>query len=94
MWWFAGGILLQSLSGFEYDSLLLTGVFTFALSGSVVAFGAAVGRWVDSTSRLKGKLSINHLALQPFVGFRLLSQVYPSSSILSCFFPVFNFQLF
>jgi hypothetical protein len=30
--------------------------------------------------------SINHLALQPFVGFRLLSQVIPSSSILSCFF--------
>jgi hypothetical protein len=30
-----------------------------------------------------------HLALQPFVGFRLLSQVSPSSSVLSCFFPVF-----
>jgi len=36
----------------------------------------------------------NHLALQPFVGFRLLSQVSPSSSILSCFLPDFNFQLF
>ena len=30
--------------------------------------------------------SINHLALRPVVGFRLLSQVSPSS-ILSCFFP-------
>ena len=38
--------------------------------------------------------SINHLALQSFVGFRLFSQVSPSSSILSCFFPIFNFQLF
>ena len=35
-----------------------------------------------------------HLALQPFVGFRLLSQVSPSSSILSCLLPVFYFQLF
>ena len=35
-----------------------------------------------------------HLALQPFVGFRLLSQVSPSSSILSCHLPVFYFQLF
>jgi len=36
----------------------------------------------------------HHLALQPFVGFRLLSQVPPSSSILSCLLPVFDFQLF
>ena len=36
----------------------------------------------------------HHLALQPFVGFRLLSQVSPSSSILSCLLPVFDFQLF
>jgi len=36
----------------------------------------------------------HHLALQPFVGFRLLSQVYLSSSILSCLLPVINFQLF
>ena len=36
----------------------------------------------------------HHLALQPFVGFRLLRQVSPSSFILSCFIPVFNFQLF
>ena len=38
--------------------------------------------------------SINHLALQPFVGSRLLRQVSPSSSALSCFFPIFNFQFF
>jgi hypothetical protein len=36
----------------------------------------------------------HHLALQPFVGFRLLSQVSPSSSILSCLLPVFDFHLF
>ena len=36
----------------------------------------------------------HHLALQPFVGFRFLSQVSPSSSILSCLLPVFYFQLF
>jgi hypothetical protein len=31
------------------------------------------------------------LALQPFVGFRLLSQVSPSSSILIFLLPVFKF---
>ena len=36
----------------------------------------------------------HHLALQHFVGFRLLSQVSPSSSLLSCLLPVFDFQLF
>jgi len=36
----------------------------------------------------------HHLALQPFVGFRLLSQVSPNTSILRCFLPVFDFQLF
>jgi len=36
----------------------------------------------------------HHLALQPFVGFRPLSQVSTSSSTLSCLLPVFNFQLF
>jgi hypothetical protein len=36
----------------------------------------------------------HHLALQPFVGFCLLSQVFPSSSVLSYFLPVFDFQLF
>ena len=35
-----------------------------------------------------------HLAIQPFVGFRLLSQASPSSSILSYFLPIFNFQRF
>ena len=33
----------------------------------------------------------HRLALQPLVGFRLLSQVSPSSSILICPLPVFNF---
>ena len=36
----------------------------------------------------------HHLALQPFVGFCLLSQVSPSSSVLSYFLPVFYFQFF
>ena len=36
----------------------------------------------------------HHLALQPFVGFRLLNQVSQSSSVRSCFLPVFNFQIF
>jgi len=35
----------------------------------------------------------HHLALQPFVGFGLLSQVSPSFSILSCFLPVSYFRL-
>jgi hypothetical protein len=34
------------------------------------------------------------LALQPFVGFCLHSQVYPSSSIISCLVPFFYFQIF
>jgi hypothetical protein len=33
----------------------------------------------------------HHLALQPFMCSHLLSQVSPSSSILSCLLPVFNF---
>src|SRR5215469_7571509 len=36
----------------------------------------------------------HHLALQPFVGFCLLSQVSPSSSVLSYFLPVFTFSFF
>ena len=36
----------------------------------------------------------HHLALQPLMGFRLLSQVSPCSSILSCLLPIFNLQLF
>jgi hypothetical protein len=56
MWWFAGGIFMKDLSGSEYENFMLSGVFTFALSGSVVAFGAAIGRWVDNTARLRGKL--------------------------------------
>jgi Ferroportin1 (FPN1). len=63
MWWFAAGIFMQDLSGSEYDSLMLTGVFTFALSGSVVVFGAAVGHWVDNTARLKGKFRIECVRL-------------------------------
>jgi hypothetical protein len=34
----------------------------------------------------------HHLALQHFMGFRLLSQVSPSSSIFSYFLPVFTFS--
>lgn len=47
---------MKDLSGSEYENFMLSGVFTFALSGSVVAFGAAIGRWVDNTARLRGKL--------------------------------------
>jgi hypothetical protein len=36
----------------------------------------------------------HHLALQLFVGFRLLSQVSPGSSILSCFLRVFLLAAF
>jgi hypothetical protein len=36
----------------------------------------------------------HHLAPQHFVGFRLLNQVSPSSSVLSCFLLVFNVHLF
>ena len=35
----------------------------------------------------------HYLALEPFVGFRLLSQVSPSSSTLSGLLPGFYFQL-
>jgi hypothetical protein len=70
MWWFAAGIFMQDLSGVD-DSLMLTGVFTFALSGSVVVFGAAVGRWVDNTARLKGKLSTYiHTYIRWFLQFQ------------------------
>ncbi|KAJ9575057.1 hypothetical protein L9F63_007792 [Diploptera punctata] len=53
MWWFAGGIFMKDLSSSKHSNFMLTGIFTFALSGSVVAFGASVGRWVDNTPRLK-----------------------------------------
>ena len=46
------------------------------------------------TKHTPGNRHHHHLALQPFVGFRLLSQVSPNSSILSCLFPIFDFQLF
>ena len=36
----------------------------------------------------------HYLSLQPFVGFRLLSQVSPSSSILSCLLLVLTFSFF
>jgi hypothetical protein len=36
----------------------------------------------------------HHLALRPFVCFRLLSQFSPRSSFLSCLRPVSNFQFF
>ena len=35
----------------------------------------------------------HHLAIQPFAGFQVLSQVPPSSSVLSCFLPAFYLQL-
>jgi hypothetical protein len=50
MWWFVGEIFMKNLSGSKNNNLMLTGVFTFALSGS------AVGHWVDSTACLRGKL--------------------------------------
>jgi hypothetical protein len=48
---------MKYLSCFKNNKLMLTGVFTFALSGSLVAFGATVGCWVDSTACLQGKLT-------------------------------------
>jgi hypothetical protein len=36
----------------------------------------------------------HHLALRPFVGFRLLSQVSLTYSIFSCFLPILYVQLF
>ena len=61
MWWFAAAIFMKNLSGFEHENLMLTGVFTLALAGSVVAFGASVGRWVDGTARLTGKCYLSLL---------------------------------
>lgn len=58
MWWFAGGIFIKDLFCSKNDKLLLTGVFTFVFSGPVVAFGATVGLWVDSTECLWGTLPV------------------------------------
>jgi hypothetical protein len=70
MWWrFARGIIMKDLSCSKNDKLVLTGVFTFAFSGSVVAFGATVGLWVDSTACLQGIL--------PFVEYsKIVKEIY------------------
>jgi hypothetical protein len=47
IWLFAGGIFMKDLSASKYDNLMLSEVYTFVLSGSLVAFGASVGRWVS-----------------------------------------------
>lgn len=38
---------MKDLSASKYDNLMLSEVYTFVLSGSLVAFGASVGRWVS-----------------------------------------------
>ncbi|GLH02552.1 Solute carrier family 40 protein [Gryllus bimaculatus] len=53
MWWFAGGIFMKDLAGFSYHSLLFVGVYTFMVSGTVLTFGAVMGRWIDNTPRLR-----------------------------------------
>jgi hypothetical protein len=50
--------------------------------------------WDNNKDNVKISIHHHHLALQPFVGFRLLSQVSTSSSILSYLLPVFDFHLF
>ncbi len=52
MWTFAVALFLVEL---EDNSLRLTAIFGFALAISVLMFGALVGKWVDRTSRLKGR---------------------------------------
>ncbi|KAK7794630.1 hypothetical protein R5R35_004426 [Gryllus longicercus] len=53
MWWFAGGIFMKDLAGFSYHSLLFVGIYTFMVSGTVLTFGAVLGRWIDNTPRLR-----------------------------------------
>ncbi|KAM4626879.1 ferroportin [Discoglossus pictus] len=50
MWHFAVSVFLVELYG---HSLLLTAIFGFVVSGSVLLLGAIIGDWVDKTPRLK-----------------------------------------
>ena len=52
MWTFAVALYLVEI---QNNSLRLTAVFGFALTISVMLFGALVGKWVDRTPRLSGK---------------------------------------
>ncbi|XP_067843645.1 ferroportin-like isoform X4 [Heptranchias perlo] len=51
MWHFAVSLFLVELYG---NSLLLPAVFGLAVSSSLILFGALVGNWVDSNTRMKG----------------------------------------
>ena len=65
---------------------------------SIPPFGISESWRITSGQKLQVVIAFHHhhhhLALQTFVGFRLLSQVFPSSSVLSCLLPVFYFQFF
>ncbi|XP_067843641.1 ferroportin-like isoform X2 [Heptranchias perlo] len=50
MWHFAVSLFLVELYG---NSLLLPAVFGLAVSSSLILFGALVGNWVDSNTRMK-----------------------------------------
>lgn len=54
MWGFVVSLLLALLYP---GSLLLPGVHGFVVQLTVAIFGTIVGDWVDSNSRMKGKLN-------------------------------------
>ena len=52
MWTFAVGLYMVYATP---DSLRLTAIYGLVISVSVIALGASVGRWVDTTERLRGE---------------------------------------
>jgi len=49
MWWFAGGCYMLKL---QPESLRLTAIYGLVIAGTVILFGASVGKWIDRTRRL------------------------------------------
>ena len=53
MWWFAGGCYMLEL---HKESLRLTAIYGLVIAAAVIIFGASVGRCIDKTRRLTGKI--------------------------------------
>ena len=54
MWWFAGGCYMLEL---HKESLRLTATYGLVIASAVILFGASVGKWIDNTRRLTGKIA-------------------------------------
>ena len=52
MWSFAVALYLVEMD----EALRLTAIYGLSVAGSSLIFGAAVGKWVDKTPRLRGKI--------------------------------------